>query len=123
MHLSYREIEAIDKKRSNIEKNFPDDLRPCNKCEGTGLDNITKYKDGGYGWDGYTYCDLCKGLGYLDWKETVFKKLCPSCQGKGKLPKSRESCFGCEGTGIVDWVKYMRLGGKHVDKKDDKKGS
>jgi len=97
-----------NKKRDLIRQNFSESIRPCNHCNGTGLDNIASL-EGDYAWDGSSFCDHCEGIGYLSWKETMTKKLCPRCKGYGKIGNT--PCSGCHGEGLVDWLRYMMIGG------------
>jgi DnaJ-class molecular chaperone len=110
--MTPREIEAANNKRATIQKYFLNGVRYCDGCGGTGLSGTHRYADGGYSWDGMSYCDKCHGIGYLNWKETITEKLCPICLGTGMAEKSNKNCSSCDGKGIVDWVRYMRLGGK-----------
>lgn len=107
MHLSEREQQSANRKRDLIHKHFPEGLRLCNSCAGTGLDNFKIMDSGDASWDGYSFCDKCKGIGYLSWKETITHKLCPKCQGGGGYEKV---CTACNGKGVLDWIQYMRVG-------------
>jgi DnaJ-class molecular chaperone len=109
MHLSEREQISANKKRALISKHFPEGIRLCNDCSGTGLDNV-HFLNGDASWDGYSFCDKCKGIGYLSWKETITMKLCPKCQGGGGYEKV---CSTCNNKGTLDWIQYMRVGDKN----------
>ena len=109
MFLNLQEIQAANKRRELIQKYFFHNVRMCNGCAGTGLGNfITSGED--HSWDGHSYCDKCKGIGYLSWEETLLKKLCPTCNGGGNQKGTNKKCSSCEGEGVVDWIKYMRIG-------------
>ncbi len=103
MELSGNQQRIANKRRKIIQDNFVN-VRLCNKCKGTGLGNFYKH-DGDYSWDGTSFCDKCEGVGYLSWKETILVKLCPKCKGGG--------CETCNDKGVLDWVQYMRVGGKN----------
>jgi DnaJ-class molecular chaperone len=120
MYLNPNQIEAVNKKRYVIEKHFLNGVRYCNHCGGTGLDKFALANDGSYIWDGVSFCDKCEGIGYLTWKETLLEKLCPTCQGTGVIGNNAK-CPSCDKKGVVDWVRYIRLGGsKRVSKNKDK---
>jgi DnaJ-class molecular chaperone len=106
MYLSPKENEKANKVHQLIKNHFHDH-RLCNKCEGTGLDNFSSV-NGDHSWDGHTFCDTCKGIGFLSWKDTVALKLCPKCKGGGV--HNNRKCVYCEGEGILDWIQYMRVG-------------
>lgn len=116
MYLTPNQVEAVNKKRDVIQKHFLSGVRYCNHCGGTGLDHFSSTKDGGYIWDGVSFCDKCEGIGYLNWKETLLEKLCPTCQGTG-VSENYKTCPSCDKKGIVDWVRYIRLGGKRNKEK------
>ena len=46
----------------------------------------------------------------------MIMKLCPYCKGGGLNSNSDEKCSKCKGEGILDWIQYMRLGGKNNGK-------
>jgi len=86
------------------------DVRVCNICEGTGLEGVSRTKYGDCSWDGHSFCDKCKGIGYLEWKETMLHKLCTKCKGSGHKKEYPYECDHCKGEGVVDWLTYMRIG-------------
>lgn len=112
MNLSSTEIVAANNKRKVIQDHFLKGVRFCNHCGGTGLSNVVRSSDGDCSWDGISFCDKCNALGFLNWKETITEKLCPSCLGTGLLEKSNKPCPSCDKKGVVDWIRYIRLGGK-----------
>jgi DnaJ-class molecular chaperone len=103
MYLNPQQVLEANKKRETIQKYFLKGVRLCNDCSGTGLKGVSEF-DGNHCWDGTSFCDKCNGIGYLNWKETILEKLCPNCDGGG--------CKSCDGDGIVDWIRYLRLGRK-----------
>jgi len=107
MYLTGNEQKVANNKRTIILNNFTNH-RLCNDCKGTGLGNITNSSQG-FTWDGVSFCDECNGIGFLDWEETLFIKLCPDCKGGGGLNKV---CTTCNGKGVLDWIQYIRVGGK-----------
>jgi len=107
MLLTPDKQQIANKQRELILKHCKNH-RKCNDCGGTGLGNVT-FMSGDYTWDGITFCDKCKGIGFLSWKETVTMKLCPKCKGGGRLSEY-EQCDKCKGRGILDWLQYM-IGG------------
>lgn len=113
MYLTPDQVEAANNKREAIKKHFLDGVRFCNECGGTGLDAY-RSRDGSYSWDGISFCSNCQGIGYISWKETITEKLCPMCEGTGIY--SDETCSSCNKKGVVDWVRYIRLGGKKKKK-------
>ncbi len=109
MYLNGNQQRISNNKRKVILDNFKDH-RLCNDCNGTGLDNIVNL-NGDYSWDGVSFCDKCEGIGYISWKETIMSKLCPKCKGGGHNSRL-DKCSVCNGKGVLDWIKYMRVGGK-----------
>jgi DnaJ-class molecular chaperone len=108
MYLSPSEQLKSNRKREVIKTHFHKGLRLCDECSGTGLKNVHHNSLGDSSWDGHSFCDKCKGIGYLEWEETVTMKLCPKCGGGGGYEKV---CTTCNGTGVLDWIQYMRSGG------------
>lgn len=86
-----------------IENHF----RPCSDCGGTGLRNIGKLVVGGFHWDGSSFCDKCKGVGYLDWEDSDLLHICYKCLGKGR-DKNWNHCSVCQGKGVLDWVQNLK---------------
>lgn len=119
MYLTPNEIEAANNKRVTIQKHFLNGVRFCNECGGTGLSGTYRSADGDYSWDGVSFCDNCHGIGYISWKETILEKLCPTCEGTGLITSSNKSCPSCDKKGVVDWVRYIRLGGKKKGKHEN----
>lgn len=81
------------------EKGIITEAPECEMCNGTGLQGVTEFSEGGFSWDG-RFCELCKGTGF---KQSCYDGLlfvCPICKGGG--------CGNCNNTGIVDWVENLR---------------
>lgn len=78
------------------------EIEKCDKCERTGLDNFGKMKEGGYHWDGKSFCDRCSGIGYIGVaggvKLSDTDYICRNCDGQG--------CAECN-EGVVDWIAHM----------------
>ena len=83
MYLSPSQQQIANKKRQNVIDHFLEGVRSCNECNGTGLEGVQTNPYGDSSWDGNSFCDKCKGIGFLKWKETLLQKLCPRCQGGG----------------------------------------
>ena len=88
--------------KNQPEKYFKEhNIRKCEKCQGFGLNNIYCW-DGSYSWDGTSYCDECKGVGFLGVKFglqiDLLHYFCRSCFGTG--------CSECNEKGIVDWIAH-----------------
>lgn len=85
--------------RGLSEEGIISEAPECEMCNGTGLQGVTKFSEGGFSWDG-RFCELCKGTGFKQscYDEILF--VCPICKGSG--------CSNCNNTGIVDWVKNLR---------------
>jgi len=106
MYLSATEQEIANKKRKVIQ-NSDEHLecyRKCNNCNGTGLSGVQGF-DGSYSWDGVSFCKYCNATGYIMFKNTIFLKKCPRCDGGG--------CAICNNKGTLDWIQYMRVGDKN----------
>ncbi len=105
MHLSPTEQRIAEQKRNLIQSSdiHLECHRKCEKCSGTGLDNISNL-NGDYSWDGVSFCKQCNATGYIMFKNTMILKKCPHCDGAG--------CDKCNNKGILDWIQYMRVGGK-----------
>jgi len=89
VELNKEEKERVDKVREIIisisSKDILDKIR-CRKCKTTGLGNVYWGKDGLISWDGISYCDYCKGVGYHNPAE--FDKnfyICNRCKGEGMI--------------------------------------
>lgn len=106
MYLNDLEIKKADNIRVYFLKVMSDDDRKssiCPKCNGTGL-NATFFKStNSYSWDGVSFCDFCKGVGFI---EDILNKLkdngiyiCEFCNGTG--------CEKCKNTGFFDWVENI----------------
>jgi len=98
-----------------ISKHFLTGIRLCNSCNGTGLEGVQTNCYGDSMWDGTSYCDKCKGIGYLEWSETDEFKLCPRCFGGGFAANGYGNikCTACNGEGVLDWIQYIRVGDKN----------
>lgn len=80
------------------------DIKPCKKCNGTGLAGIWKNHDGSdYGWESGEYCRYCSGIGYTGIADNgqvdLLHYICRKCDGRG--------CIDCNYKGIVDWVSHI----------------
>jgi len=81
----------------------------CKACNGSGLSGTTKLNNGqGFSWNG-EYCPVCRGTGYIDFRDNNEFAICSSCNGTGG---SGAGCPKCNGRGVVDWVEAMRMGVK-----------
>ena len=112
MYLRETDQKIANKKREVIQNSDAhlECHRKCEKCSGTGL-SCTYGFDGSYSWDGVSFCEDCNGTGYIMFKDTVLLKKCPECNGSGDS-QAHQLCDACGGKGILDWIQYMRMGGK-----------
>jgi DnaJ-class molecular chaperone len=103
MNLNFKEEKRannIYRMLFNLDEKTLDscNLKPCRKCLNTGLKLI-----GNKNWDGNTFCDECKGTGFIGTEElnTIDGKLyiCRKCNGCG--------CEFCNNTGFVDWIENI----------------
>ncbi len=115
MYLSQTEIQISNKKREVISKYFLKGARLCNNCGGTGLKDVHTNIHGDSSWDGSSFCEKCKGTGFLKWNDSIEMKLCPKCNGGGLAANGYGNikCTTCDGQGILDWIQYMRVGEKN----------
>jgi len=77
-------------------------IKVCEPCDGTGLGNIIRLKNGGYSWpDTTSFCDECHGVGFRGLRnlETFDNKkfICGLCEGVG--------CQKCD-QGFTDWISH-----------------
>jgi len=75
-------------------------LEPCRRCNNTGLQ-----LQNGKNWDSHSFCDDCKGTGFIGTEnlQTIDGKIykCRKCDGYG--------CEFCNNTGFVDWIENLTL--------------
>jgi len=129
MNLESQDIERVNRARDFILKTSASELLKklkCRKCRGTGLWNVSYTPDGEWtGWDCNTYCDYCKGIGYINPAEfdtTLYK--CNRCDGDGVVDNPDHNkhgwenrtteCKHCQGFGFVNWIE--NLFGKTYDR-------
>lgn len=104
MFLNNQQIQYSNDLRKlilNIVKN-EDENYTCKKCHGTGL-NAVKCKNN-YIWDGVSYCNDCKGIGFIfknEIEELSNKGIyvCNFCNGIG--------CEKCNNSGFFDWIENV----------------
>ena len=88
-------------------KQYLDDnnIKICNKCGGHGLGNVKKFFHNDFSWDGKSFCETCKGVGFTDIPKKIVVDdshfLCNNCYGGG--------CKDCN-NGIVDWITAILQG-------------
>lgn len=116
MYLTEFEIKETERARSFILNTTTKDLLSrcqCRKCRGTGLSNAYKNSDDSYNWDDMSFCDYCKGIGYinpLEIDKTLFE--CCICNGKGTVESKRKGvlyvdCPNCQGFGFITWLENI----------------
>lgn len=117
MELKEQEQESVHKIRAFILKNTDQELLKrlkCRRCRGTGLVATFNDEDGSVTfWDCKTYCDFCKGIGYLSPVE-IDKNLyqCTVCNGEGLIKENihsnyKKECKHCKGIGFLNWVENL----------------
>jgi len=88
--LNLEEIEKGVEKKLKVSKYIA-----CDECSGTGAT----------GGNAYTNCTTCHGSGHVTRVTNTFlgqmstTQVCPSCEGQGKIIKSK--CHKCTGEGVV----------------------
>jgi len=88
--LSLEEIDKGVEKKLKVSKYIA-----CDECSGTGAT----------GGNAYTTCTTCHGSGHVTRVTNTFlgqmstTQVCPSCEGQGKMIKSK--CHKCAGEGVV----------------------
>jgi len=106
-------LDSTQSHRANILHSFIKKQSPayfdfanvviCEICNGVGLENCGKSQDGGYHWDGKSYCDACFGIGYIGvsggMKVSESDYMCRNCDSIG--------CKECNMTGVVDWIAHI----------------
>lgn len=120
MYLEFDEIEKANRVRDLILKATPLstlDLCKCRKCKGTGLEKVYYNHDGTWtSWDGSSYCEFCKGVGYhnpADIDKSLYR--CSICNGEGFVLKQMEGfnnpfpkeCPHCKGFGFINWLENL----------------
>lgn len=125
MRLEYREQIRIAKFKIWLDKAmyyYNIEIEKCSSCDGTGLNGVQDHIElvNGYekvtdhAWDG-SYCEDCKGIGYIniDDNNIIFK--CVRCSGTGMeseaghLGSYNQECTYCGGTGYVLWIDNLLL--------------
>lgn len=88
-------------KRIHVAVLIMNEIKQCSECDGSGLAGLFQHLDGTVGWDCYSYCDECKGFGYVGAIKGMRihdnKFLCRNCYGCG--------CNHCD-DGFVDWIAH-----------------
>ena len=65
-------------------------------------------------WDGHSYCDSCKGIGYKYIRNVGTNMfVCSKCNGLGFTRRDTKdpdwtlegNCKLCDGSGFVDWIR------------------
>ncbi|MBN1413599.1 MAG: molecular chaperone DnaJ [Bacteroidales bacterium] len=90
VRLSLEEIFKGVEKKLKVSKYIR-----CDECSGTGAT----------GGNAYTTCSTCRGSGHVTRVTSTFlgqmstTQLCPSCEGEGKIIKSK--CPKCAGEGVI----------------------
>jgi DnaJ-class molecular chaperone len=110
MNLNSSQVESIDRIRDFLKKTYKSDLldrMKCRKCQGTGLSVFD-----GVGWDGSSFCDTCKGIGYLDSKNIDYTLCkCSFCNGEGVVEERgyirKMRCNHCNGFGYINWIENL----------------
>jgi len=110
MELTSTQIESIDKIRQFLLKTVDCkllDRMKCRKCQGTGLSVFD-----GIGWDGSSFCDICKGIGYLDSQKIDYNLCkCSFCDGEGVVEREgytrKTLCDHCNGFGYITWIENL----------------
>lgn len=71
----------------------------CSRCNATGVEPGSSI----------VVCPMCGGRGTLQYSQGgfVISKVCPRCSGKGKMPK--QYCRQCNGTGVVEEIKQIKI--------------
>ncbi|MCX8094477.1 MAG: DnaJ domain-containing protein [Candidatus Goldbacteria bacterium] len=71
----------------------------CGRCNATGVEPGSSI----------IVCPMCSGTGQLQYSQGGFiiSKICPRCGGKGKQPK--QYCRQCNGSGVVEEIKQIRV--------------
>lgn len=122
MFLTGFEIEETNRAREFIINTTNRSLLlrcKCRSCDGTGLSNYGQNSDGVNWWDGSSYCDFCKGIGYVNPKEldTSLYECCV-CHGEGFINKNpdkygystrrfKTKCPNCKGFGFINWLENL----------------
>jgi len=87
---------------SNIETLKENGIEPCQTCKTSGL-KYTQTGDYDFMWDCESYCDDCKGVGYIGLKKRKSLDgqhyICGVCNGIG--------CSECKYTGITDCISHL----------------
>jgi len=121
MYLKFDEIERANKIRNFILRTASIstlDLCKCRKCKGTGLKNVHYDSKGNWtSWDGASYCEYCKGVGYhnpTDIDKSLYR--CCICNGEGYIKNDPmntpynpypKDCPNCKGFGFVNWIENL----------------
>ena len=98
-----RSVHLLDfLRRIDIQTLQKNGIHICEMCEGTGLSGYTRMGHSDYSWDGQSYCDNCKGVGFdgLEKSKSVdgIHYVCGLCNGVG--------CEDCHQTGFTDWISH-----------------
>lgn len=106
MHLTQKQMQRGTLFHKFLKKQHPEyfemtGIIKCTECSGTGLAGLYKNPDGTCGWDTYSYCNKCNGIGYKGLSGVVqiddLHYMCKHCDGIG--------CSRCD-DGITDWVSH-----------------
>lgn len=119
MDLTINQSIIINKIRDFIVKNYPKDQIEkikCNNCNGFGLKNVSHHITENisfYSWDCKSFCDTCKGIGYLNVTDINNEYYsCTKCKGTGLQDSDYDNqfsdmCTSCNGKGFVDYIKNV----------------
>ena len=106
MDLTASEMDVCNNTRKLIMKTFTKEKLEniiCLSCNGTGLSNVFQHSTG-TGWNLGSFCDKCRGLGYILVGETsTHSYYCDKCNGTGDYGH----CKNCNGSGRLNWLQHI----------------